>query len=66
MGNLEENFYSEENRPFTICDGNIDPAILNVLENGIKKGNFILRCGLDSKYVFRLDSIYDRRKKCLI
>ena len=62
MGNLEENFYSEENRPFAIYDENTDPAVLNVLENGIKKGNFILRCGLGSKYIFRLDSIYDRRK----
>ena len=58
MGTLEEDFFSEKGKTLILPDDENSPQITKTLSKGIKKGDYISRCGESSSYAFIFDQIY--------
>jgi len=58
MGQLEKRLLTRRRISLIKANDEGVDIISRFLGRGIKKGNFILRCGRPSRYTWRFDSIY--------
>lgn len=58
MSQLMERFFNSRKETIIKPDDENASSVCKILSKGLKKGNFIMRGGKPTKYIFNFDRIY--------